>query len=94
MLILADEPTGELDSYTAREILSLFRTILRQENTALVVTTHDPKVFEYADTPYELTMANCIASKTNRINRNASRKPPDIIKYTWTLPESPQIKRT
>ncbi len=54
MLILADEPTGELDSYTAREILSLFRTILRQENTALVVTTHDPKVFEYADTPYEL----------------------------------------
>ena len=54
-LILADEPTGELDSHTGREILALFRRILVRERTALIVTTHDPKVFEYADTAYELS---------------------------------------
>lgn len=53
-LILADEPTGELDSHTGREILALFRNILHTEQTTLVVTTHDAKVFEYADTAYEL----------------------------------------
>ncbi len=54
-LILADEPTGELDSHTGREILSLFRQIIALENTALVVATHDPMVLEFADKVYELS---------------------------------------
>lgn len=48
-LMLADEPTGELDSTTAREILGLFRRIVREQNTALLMATHDPLVDEYAD---------------------------------------------
>lgn len=54
-LILADEPTGELDSQTGREILSLFRQILAQEETALIVATHDKLVHDYANTVYELS---------------------------------------
>ena len=53
-LILADEPTGELDSHTGREILSLFRQIAVIEDTALIVATHDPMVHEYSTTSYEL----------------------------------------
>jgi ABC-type lipoprotein export system ATPase subunit len=48
-LILADEPTGELDSTTAREILTLFRQIVEQQNVTLLMVTHDPLVDEYAD---------------------------------------------
>jgi ABC-type lipoprotein export system ATPase subunit len=48
-LILADEPTGELDSNTAREIFTLFRQITRQEGISVLTATHDPLVREYAD---------------------------------------------
>ncbi len=48
-LILADEPTGELDSQTAREILSLFQTIVREQNTTLLMVTHDSLSDEYVD---------------------------------------------
>jgi putative ABC transport system ATP-binding protein len=48
-LILADEPTGELDSTTAREILTLFRQIVKDQNVTLLMVTHDPLVDEYAD---------------------------------------------
>jgi ABC-type lipoprotein export system ATPase subunit len=48
-LILADEPTGELDSTTAREILSLFQKIVHEEHVTLLMATHDPLVDEYAE---------------------------------------------
>jgi putative ABC transport system ATP-binding protein len=54
VLILADEPTGELDSRTGREILSLFRQIVALENSALVVATHDPVIYDFATAVYEL----------------------------------------
>jgi len=54
MLILADEPTGELDSRTGREILSLFRQIVALETTGLVVATHDPVIYDFATVVYEL----------------------------------------
>ena len=48
-LILADEPTGELDSSTAREILGLFRRIVEEEKVTLLMTSHDPLVDEYVE---------------------------------------------
>jgi putative ABC transport system ATP-binding protein len=48
-LILADEPTGELDSSTAREILSLFRRIVEKERMTFVMVSHDALVDEYVD---------------------------------------------
>jgi putative ABC transport system ATP-binding protein len=54
-LILADEPTGELDSQTGRDILSLFRQIVALKETTLIVSTHDPLVADYAGRVYELS---------------------------------------
>jgi len=48
-LLLADEPTGELDSTTSREILALFREIVDEEHMTLIVVSHDVLVDEYAD---------------------------------------------
>ena len=48
-LLLADEPTGELDSNTSREILQLFRDIVEVEHITVLMTSHDPLVDRYAD---------------------------------------------
>jgi len=48
-LILADEPTGELDSVTARDILALFRHIVKEEHVTILMASHDPLVDEYVD---------------------------------------------
>lgn len=53
-LILADEPTGELDSATGRHIMALFRRIAVREGTTILMATHAPVVEEYATVLYEL----------------------------------------
>jgi len=53
-LILADEPTGELDSSTGRQIMALFRYIVAKEGITILMATHDPTVEEYANIVYDL----------------------------------------
>ncbi len=53
-LILADEPTGELDSATGQAILRLFRQIVDHEGVTTVVASHDLTVDLYADHAYHL----------------------------------------
>ena len=48
-LILADEPTGELDSETGSRILQLFRQIADQQQTTILIATHDLAVDAFAD---------------------------------------------
>ena len=48
-LILADEPTGNLDSKTTMEVLKLMQTIVRERNQTLVMVTHDNNLATYAD---------------------------------------------
>jgi putative ABC transport system ATP-binding protein len=53
-LILADEPTANLDSESASEILELFRQVAKQHDRALLVVTHDRAVRTIADSVYKL----------------------------------------
>jgi len=53
-LILADEPTGELDSATARQIYALFRHIVDKEGVTLIMASHDPVIEEYAHLVFDL----------------------------------------
>jgi putative ABC transport system ATP-binding protein len=48
-LLLADEPTGELDSNTSRDILKLFQDIVATEHITVLMSSHDPLVDKYAD---------------------------------------------
>jgi peptide/nickel transport system ATP-binding protein len=53
-LILADEPTGQLDSLTGASIIALLREIVAQTGVTVVVASHDPNVHEAADLIFEL----------------------------------------
>jgi len=48
-LILADEPTGNLDSHTGREIMELLQRIHREQGVSIVLVTHDANVARYAE---------------------------------------------
>jgi putative ABC transport system ATP-binding protein len=53
-LILADEPTAELDSRTGLHIIKVFRDLVEQSGITVVLTTHDPAIMEIVDQVYEL----------------------------------------
>jgi len=49
-LLIADEPTGQLDSETGNQIMRLLRTVVRSEGVTALVATHDPMLIDLADT--------------------------------------------
>ncbi|MFC9294962.1 ABC transporter ATP-binding protein [Streptomyces sp. NPDC057011] len=53
-LIIADEPTGQLDSETGRSIMRLLRAVVRSEGVTALVATHDPALIELADRVVEV----------------------------------------
>ncbi|MFQ6071831.1 MAG: ATP-binding cassette domain-containing protein, partial [Methanosarcinales archaeon] len=48
-ILLADEPTGNLDSKSSIEILKLFRTLNTENGQAIVMVTHDPEIGKMTD---------------------------------------------
>jgi putative ABC transport system ATP-binding protein len=53
-LLLADEPTGSLDSQRSREVLELLRELCRERGVAIVLVSHDPLAAGYADRVFAL----------------------------------------
>lgn len=54
-IILADEPTGNLDEETQTAILNIFKQLAYEENKCIILVTHSPIVAQSADHIYELT---------------------------------------
>ncbi|WP_329312741.1 MULTISPECIES: ABC transporter ATP-binding protein [unclassified Streptomyces] len=75
-LIIADEPTGQLDSETGHSIMQLLRAVVRSEGVTVLVATHDPALIELADRVVEL--------RDGRIHAE-SPQPPD----TPDTPDTP-----
>ncbi len=53
-LVLADEPTGTLDTQRTREVLALLRELCQERGAAIVLATHDPQAAGFADQVHEL----------------------------------------
>src|SRR5699024_2698193 len=62
-LLLADEPTAELDSKMAMRVMEVIRRLTRQDHITIVMTTHDPAVMEKADDVYELEDGQIVKTK-------------------------------
>ncbi len=59
-VLIADEPTGQLDSNTAATMMDLLAELAHQERVAMIVTTHDPLLMKRADRVVELHDGNVI----------------------------------
>ena len=45
-ILLADEPTGALDTETGKQVMEMFRKINSEQNTTIIIVTHDPRIGE------------------------------------------------
>jgi putative ABC transport system ATP-binding protein len=62
-LVLADEPTGQLDTRTGRRILDLLRRMVEERGVTLLIVTHDPQVMAEADIVHELRDGRLIETR-------------------------------
>jgi putative ABC transport system ATP-binding protein len=75
-LLLADEPTGNLDSANGEEVLRLLKEEVREEGTALLMVTHDEDAAARADHVHRLADGHLVASL----------EPPDKTPLEWGAP--------
>lgn len=62
-IVLADEPTGQLDSQTGRRLLDLMRRLVEERKITLVVVSHDPQVMREADIVHEMRDGHLIETR-------------------------------
>ncbi|MGH3190991.1 MAG: ABC transporter ATP-binding protein [Streptosporangiaceae bacterium] len=74
-LLLADEPTGQLDSETSKQIMRLLRAVVQSEGVTALVATHDPNLIDIADSVLQLEDGK-IQDSLSRTGRGASPAPP------------------
>jgi putative ABC transport system ATP-binding protein len=79
-MLLADEPTGALDSKTSVELMALFQQ-LNREGATIVVVTHEPDVARYA--------SRLVRFKDGRVLSDAKQKPADAAKELDELLKEP-----
>ncbi len=56
-IILADEPTGNLDAYNSQEVFDIFYHLAKEQNTAMIIVTHNHEMASKLDRLYELDKA-------------------------------------
>jgi putative ABC transport system ATP-binding protein len=57
-IILADEPTGNLDMGTQQEVISILKSLAERDNKCIIIVTHSPDIAASADEVYQLEKSN------------------------------------
>ena len=65
-ILLADEPTGNLDSHTSEEVMELMQQVVRQQKKTLVMVTHDNHLATYADRVFHISDGKIIKREDHR----------------------------
>lgn len=73
-VVLADEPTGNLDEETASQVLRVLLSVTRLRGTTLVVATHDPSLARSADRVLELRDGKLLPGDASLADRAAARR--------------------
>lgn len=76
-IVFADEPTGNLDSNTSREVMELMRRIVREKKQTLVMVTHDDHLATFADRVFHIMDGRIVKIEENKVlnnNENETRE--------------------
>ena len=69
-ILFADEPTGNLDSHTTREVMELISKMVRENGQTMILVTHDRSIAEYADKIVTIEDGNIINVENRREKEN------------------------
>jgi ABC-type lipoprotein export system ATPase subunit len=69
-ILIADEPTGELDSQTGKNLLTLMRNIVKSEGVTLIMATHDQSVHNFADVIHHMRDGQIYESVAGNFEEN------------------------
>ena len=67
-LVLADEPTGNLDTQSADNVFDLLRRVNEVSDTSFLIVTHDPRLAQRCDRIIELVDGRIDSDKANRVS--------------------------
>ena len=68
-IIFADEPTGNLDSHTSKDVMELMQRVVREQKQTLVMVTHDNYLAGFADRIFHIIDGQIVQIEDNRKNR-------------------------
>lgn len=66
-LIVADEPTGNLDERTSKEVVTLFQDLAHKEGKCVIMVTHDPEIAKVSDVKLTLKTEALLKRNNQRI---------------------------
>ncbi|MCW4028731.1 MAG: ABC transporter ATP-binding protein [Candidatus Bathyarchaeota archaeon] len=69
-IVLADEPTGDLDSKTGKDVIKALRDLSNREGATVIVVTHDPTVASLADRVFEMRDGCITSERCNDLTAN------------------------
>jgi putative ABC transport system ATP-binding protein len=70
-IVLADEPTANLDSKTGQQIIELMRSMNQREGTTFIFSTHDQKVMDHADRIVRIEDGQIVSNQDESTPREA-----------------------
>ena len=73
-ILLADEPTGNLDSKAAKDVMKLFKKLNESMNVTIIMVTHDPNIAAYSDKTYIIKDGNIYQEIINRNDDRTYRR--------------------
>lgn len=73
-ILLADEPTGNLDSKSARDVMKLFKKLNDSMKVTIIMVTHDPNIASYSDKTYIIKDGNIYQEIINRNDDKTYKK--------------------
>ncbi|HXW83117.1 MAG TPA: ABC transporter permease, partial [Candidatus Binataceae bacterium] len=96
-IVLADEPTGNLDSTSSAEVMDIITRLNRQQGITIILVTHDPDVAAYADRVVTFRDGQVIsdtrkadavqasAAAARRVDDEPAREPGGLVWEAWTF---------
>ncbi len=63
-LVVADEPTGNLDSQSARDVLNVLQSLAREAGRTVIMVTHDPKAAAFSSRTVQLEKGELLSDGT------------------------------